>query len=290
MAKKKTETLTLEEKRMLIEPGIVELPIRRQCDLLDLSKSTYYYEPTGESSQNLLLMRIIDEIYTKHPFYGKDRITETINRKYKPGFVVNVKRVRRLMRLMGLEAIYAKPNLSKPGKNHTIYPYLLRNVNVLHPDQAWATDITYVRMHNGFLYLVVIMDWYSRYVISWQLSNSMNVDFCIRALEQALETRTPTIFNSDQGSQFTSNIFIRLLKEHRVQISMTGKGRCFDNIFVERLWRSVKQEEVYLNDYMTVLEAEQRIGRYFEFYNKERFHQSLDYETPFDVYTKGLTL
>ena len=273
---------------MLIEPGIVGLPISQQCELLGLSKSTYYYESAGESSENLLLMRIIDEIFTKHPYYGKHRITVAINKDYKPGFIVNVKRVQRLMRLMGLEAIYAKPNLSKAAKNHIIYPYLLRGVKVLHPDHVWATDITYIRMNNGFLYLVVIMDWYSRYVISWQLSNSMDVVFCTNALEQALERGKPIIFNSDQGSQFTSNVFTGLLKEYGINISMNGKGRCHDNIFVERLWRTVKQEEVYLHDYMTVLEAEQNIAKYFEFYNKERRHQSLGYETPMDVYKKGI--
>lgn len=273
---------------MFIEPGITGLPINRQCKLLGLSKSTYYYNAAGESSENLLLMKVIDEIFTKYPYYGKHRITVVINRDYNLGIVVNVKRVQRLMRLMGLEAIYAKPNLSKPAKNHVIHPYLLRGVKVLYPNQVWATDITYVRMNNGFLYLVAIMDWYSRYVISWQLSNSMDVFFCLNALEKALKIEKPMIFNSDQGSQFTSNVFTGLLKEHGINISMNGKGRCHDNIFVERLWRSVKQEEVYLHDYMSVLEAEQNIGKYFEFYNEKRRHQSLGYDTPMNVYQKGI--
>lgn len=273
---------------MLIEPGLSEIAIARQCDLLNLSRSTYYSEPAGESFENLLLMKVIDELFTYYPFYGKRRITETINRDYRLDFVVNVKRIQRLMKLMGLEAICAKPNLSKPNKNHLIYPYLLRGLKVVHSDQVWATDITYIRMNSGFLYLVAIMDWYSRYVIAWQLSNSMDVFFCTQALEYALQTGKPRIFNSDQGSQFTSNAFTGILKEYDVNISMNGKGRCHDNIFVERLWRSVKQEEVYIHDYTTVIEAEQRLGNYFEFYNKKRRHQSLGYETPYTVYQKGL--
>ncbi len=272
---------------MLIEPKISEFTIAQQCKLLGLPKSTLYYKPLGETSENLMVMRAIDEIYTECPFYGKRRMTVNINKNYDLGFKVNIKRVGRLMDHMCIQALYPKPNLSKPGKGHLIYPYLLRGAKIVYPNQVWATDVTYVRMNNGFLYLIVIMDWFSRHVISWELSNTMDVNFCIRALEKALATGKPIIFNSDQGSQFTSIAFTALLKKYGIDISMNGKGRCHDNIFVERLWRTVKQEEIYLNDYLTVQEAAHRIGTYFEFYNFKRYHQSLDYNTPFDVYQKG---
>ncbi len=272
---------------MIIEPGLAQVPISRQCELVGLPTSTYYYQPATESDENLLLMRLIDEIYTDKPFYGKRRITVRLNNDYNLGFDVNKKRVCRLMALMGLEAIYPKPNLSKAAKNHIIFPYLLRGKKITHSDQVWAADITYIRMNKGFLYLIAIIDWYSRYVISWQLSNTMDVNFCLQALKEGLETNRPIIFNTDQGSQFTSHAFTGLLKEHGIDISMNGKGRCLDNVFVERLWWSLKHEEVYLTDYLSVLEAEQRIGKYFEFFNHERRHQALDYKTPFEVYMEG---
>lgn len=279
----------VKEKRKLIEPYRVDISIARQCELLGLPKSTFYYTPAQESPGNLLLMRVIDEIYTSHPYYGKRRITRTANTKYNHllNAPVGVKRVARLLGIMGLEALYSKPKLSNPGKNSDIFPYLLRGVKVVEPNQVWATDITYIRMNSGFLYLVVVMDWFSRYVISWELSNSQDTEFCIRALEKALGTGKPEIFNSDQGSQFTSKAFTGRLKDHDVRISMNGKGRCHDNIFVERLWGSVKREEVYLNDYMTGVDAYKGLKGFFEFYNHDRPHQSFNYKTPSEVYNGG---
>ena len=228
-------------------------------------------------------MVLIDEQYLRTPFYGVDKTTEWLRRE---GHTVNPKRIRRLMRQMGLEAIYPrrKRGLSTPDKQHNIYPYLLKNVAVTHPDQVWSADITYVRMYHGWLYLTAIMDWFSRYVIAWELSVTLEPDFCVAALGRALTKGHPEIFNTDQGSQFTSVDFIDPLKKAAVQISMDGKGRVFDNIFVERLWRTVKVEEVYLRDYQTVAEATLSLGRYFAFYNHERLHQALGYRTPAEVY------
>ena len=226
-------------------------------------------------------MELIDEQYTRTPFYGSRRLTVWLNNL---GLSVNRKRTVRLMRQMGLQAIYPKPKLSRRNAEHKIYPYLLRDLIVDKPDQAWATDITYIRLKSGFVYLVAIMDWYSRYVNSWNLSISLEVDFCVEALEKALDISTPDIFNSDQGSQFTSNKFTTILREQDIQISMDGKGRVFDNIFVERLWRSLKWEEVYLNDYESVIECKQALDKYFYFYNFDRPHQALGYKTPYDMY------
>jgi len=226
-------------------------------------------------------MHLIDEQYTKTPFYGSRRMREVLKRR---GYLVNRKRVQRLMRLMGIEAIYPKRHLSQPHPGHKIYPYLLRNKTVDRVNQVWGADITYIRMKHGWLYLVAIMDWISRYVFSWNLSITLEVDFCIKAVEKALDIDTPEIFNSDQGSQFTSVAFLECLEERNIQISMDGKGRAMDNVFSERLWRSVKYEEVYLNDYATVSEARQGIGNYIDFYNQERPHQSLNYRTPAEVY------
>jgi len=263
-----------------------KIPIYRQCELLGLSKSAYYYDYRGESVENLKLMRLIDELYTKRPFYGVLRITKQLQRE---DHNVNEKRIRRLMRKLGLEAIYPKPNLSKPNKAHKIFPYLLKDVEVVRPDQVWSTDITYIRMEKGFVYLVAVMDWYSRYVISWELSTTLEKEFCVEALKRALNLAHPEIFNSDQGSQFTSNEFIAALSKPKpdIKISMDGKGRVFDNIFVERLWRTVKYEEVYLKSYETVKEARNNLRRYFYFYNNERIHQALDYKTPHEIYFKG---
>jgi putative transposase len=249
--------------------------------LLGLSRSSYYYQTSGESDYNLLLMRLIDEQYTRTPFYGVPRLTQWLRHQ---GHRVNRKRVRRLMKLMGLEAIYPKPKMSRKGEVVTKYPYLLSDVIIRKPNQAWASDITYIRLQQGYVYLVAIMDWYSRYVLSWELSNSLDVFFCLSALERALSRATPEIFNSDQGSQFTSEAFTSRLQEAEVGISWDGRGRVFDNIFVERLWRSVKYEEVYLNDYDSIVMAEQGLRQYFNFYNRERYHQSLNYRTPEQVY------
>jgi putative transposase len=251
--------------------------MRRQCELLGVNRSGLYYEPLGESDENLALMRLLDEQYTRTPFYGSRKMVEWFDTQ---GFNVNRKRVARLMSLMGIEAVYPKPKLSQPGEGHRIYPYLLRGVEVNRANQVWSTDITYIRMAQGFVYLVAVMDWFSRYVLSWSLSLTMELDFCVEALRSALRRGRPDIFNSDQGSQFTSEKFTGELAAHKIAISMDGRGRCMDNIFIERLWRSLKYEEVYLKDYASVKEARSGITKYFRFYNEERLHQSLEYRTP----------
>lgn len=258
-----------------------DLSVSRQCALLGLNRTGLYYEPASASALTLGLMRVIDELFTGVPFFGSRRLTAGLKRA---GYRVNRKRVRRLMALMGLEAIYPKRKTSATNSAHKKYAYLLSDFVVQRPNQVWATDITYIRMRTGYLYLVAIMDWYSRYVLSWRLSNTMEVSFCIEALESALGQGRPEIFNSDQGSQFTSDEFTRLLKGAEIRISMDGKGRAFDNIFVERLWRSVKYEEVYLKDYETVPDARDGLGQYFDFYNIERPHQALGYRTPAEVH------
>ena len=249
--------------------------------MLGLSRSSYYYEGRGESEENLKLMNLLDEQYTKAPFYGSPRMTAWLRRE---GYQVNVKRVRRLMKLMDIEALRPKPNLSKASVENRIYPYLLRGVTIERVNQVWSTDITYIRMQKGFLYLVAVMDWFSRMVLSWELSNSLESSFCVSALERALEVGKPEIFNSDQGVQFTSQSFTSRLLREGIQISMDGRGRAFDNIFIERLWRSVKYEEVYVKGYTEVKDAVSGLGDYFGFYNQERLHQSLNYQTPEEVY------
>jgi putative transposase len=255
--------------------------VARQCELLGLARSSWYYQPTGESSETLALLRLLDEQYTRTPFYGVRRMTAWLRSQ---GHVVNVKRVRRLLRLLGVEAIYPKPATSTPAPGHRIYPYLLRDVPITHVDQVWSTDITYIRLDRGWIYLVAVLDWYSRYVLAWEVSNTLDSDFCLAALDRALARGRPTIFNTDQGSQFTSHAFTGRLQGADVQISMDGRGRALDNIFVERLWRSVKYEEVYLKSYPTVPAAIDGLGAYFRFYNEERLHQSLAYRTPSAVY------
>jgi putative transposase len=275
--------LTLEQKRKSVDPGHKKIPVCRQCELLGLNRSSLYYKPCGESAYNEQLMRLLDEQYIETPFYGIAKMTEWLRRQ---GHNVNHKRVRRLMRQMGLEAVYPhrKRVLSMPDSQHKIYPYLLKDVEITNPDQVWSTDITYVRMYRGWLYLVAVMDWFSRYVLSWEVSITLESEFCVLALQQALSLGRPDIFNTDQGSQFTSIDFTKVLQDAGVQISMDGKGRVFDNIFSERLWRTVKVEEIYLRDYQTVAEARYYLGRYFEFYNTERLHQALGYRTPAEVY------
>jgi putative transposase len=255
--------------------------MRRQCELLGVNRSGLYYEPVGESQENLLLMRLLDEQYTRTPFYGSRRMMEWLAAE---GHEVNRKRVSRLMQLLGIEAVYPKPKLSQPWEGHRIYPYLLRGITVERVNQVWSTDITYIRMAQGFLYLVAVIDWFSRFVLSWSLSLTMEMDFCLKALDRALRRGRPEIFNSDQGSQFTSQKFTGNLEASKIAVSMDGRGRCFDNIFVERLWRSLKYEEVYLKDYASVAEARAGIAGYFQFYNHERLHQSLDYRTPAAIY------
>lgn len=267
-----------------MDPGHGHISIRRQCELLGVSRASLYYEPVGESEENLALMRLIDEQYTRTPFYGSRRMTAWLQAQ---GHEVNRKRVSRLMALMGIEAVYPKPRLSQPGEGHKIYPYLLEGVEVKRVNQVWSTDITYIRMAHGFAYLVAVMDWFSRFVLSWSLSVTMELDFCLEALKQSLRRGRPEIFNSDQGSQFTSEKFTGELEAHGVAVSMDGRGRCLDNIFIERLWRSLKYEEVYLKDYSLVTEARAGIDRYFRFYNYERPHQSLNYRTPAALYKAG---
>jgi putative transposase len=268
-------------KRTEVEKVLATMSVVRQCGLLELSRSTFYYQPVGEDAYNLALMRRIDEQFTKRPFYGVPRMTASLRMM---GYGVNPKRVRRLMRVMGLEAIYPKPRLSANGPDHKVYPYLLKGVTVDRPDQAWATDITYVRLNHGFVYLIAILDWYSRYVVSWELSTTLDTGFCLEALRRALRISKPEIFNTDQGPQFTSVDFTGLLENEGIKVSMDGRGRVYDNIFVERLWRSVKYEEVYLHDYQTVPAARIHLSDYFEFYNNERPHETLGYRTPHEVY------
>jgi len=267
---------------MCVDIGHPQISIYRQCELLSLARSSLYYKPVEvDDSFNVLLMRLIDEQFTKYPFYDVDKMTAWLKRNKHE---VNHKRIRRLMRLMGLHAIYPKPNLSKAREEHKKYPYLLKGVHVARPNHVWMSDITYIRMSRGFMYLVAILDWYSRYVVSWKLSNSLDVEFCIDALDEALNIGRPSIFNSDQGSQYTSDEFTDSLKRADIQISMDGRGRFLDNIFVERLWRTVKYEEVYLHDYESVPEVINGLNTYFQFYNGERIHQSLSYLTPKEVY------
>jgi putative transposase len=267
--------------RSLIDDDHDEISIVRQCELLGLPRSTLYYEARPESAENLKLMRLIDEQFLQAPFFGSRRMTAVLQRQ---GQVLNRKRVQRLMRQMGLEAIYPRPKTSLPGAGHKIYPYLLRNLEITRPNQVWSSDITYVPMRHGFLYLVAIMDWYSRYVVTWKLSNSLDEAFCVEALEEALGEARPEIFNTDQGVQFTGRAFTSRLESAGVLISMDGKGRALDNVFVERLWRSVKYEEIYLKEYVAVADCRKGLGSYFPFYNHERPHQHLDYHTPWEVY------
>jgi len=259
-----------------------KLPISRQCELIGLPRSSYYYEAEEESEYNLLLMRLIDEQYTKAPFYGTRKMTAWLRWQ---GYQVNRKRIQRLMRLMGIEAIYPKKKLSTSSTEVKKYPYLLKDLAITKPNQVWATDITYIRMNKGFLYLVAIIDWYSRYVLAWEIANTLEVSFCLEALDKALMISHPEILNSDQGSQFTSGEFTEKLEKAEIQISRDGRGRVFDNIFIERLWRTVKYEEVYIHSYDTVRETRESLTRYFKFYNSERLHESLGYRTPQEVYS-----
>jgi len=260
--------------------------VARQCQLLSINRSGLYYQPKGLSDADIVLMKLIDRQYLATPFYGARKIA--VELKKQEGLTVNRKRVRRLMQLMGIRAVYRRPRTSKPAPEHEVYPYLLRDLKITRPNQVWAADITYIPMSRGFLYLVTIIDWYSRYVISWRLSNTLDADFCVAALEEALGRGTPEIFNTDQGSQFTGEAFTRLLKERDIRISMDGKGSYNDNLFIERLWRTVKYEEVYLKAYEDGREARISLGAYFRFYNTSRPHQSLGYRTPAEVYASAV--
>jgi putative transposase len=258
--------------------------IRRQCELLELPRSTYYYLPVSETVENLELLRLLDEQYLRTPFYGSRRMAAWLARE---GYEVNRKRVQRLMRILGVEGLAPRPKTTKPAPGHRVFPYLLRNVEITHADQVWSTDITYIPLRNGYLYLAAILDWHSRYVLSWQLSNSLENSFCLKALDEALAQGKPEIFNTDQGVQFTSVEFTNRLLDRAVAISMDGRGRALDNAFIERLWRTVKYEEVYLKDYATADEVYQGLTDYFLFYNHERLHQALNYQTPYQLYHWG---
>lgn len=284
MAKKKVGDVDFDKRRAWVSMAD-DLSIRRQCDLLGVPRSTFYYKPCGETPQNLMYMRLIDEQYLRTPFYGSPRMCQYLQRM---GHVVNEKRVSRLMRLMGLMAIYPKKNLSKAAENHKKYPYLLRGVKIEGPNHVWSTDITYIRMLNGFLYLCAVIDWYSRLVLSWRLSNTLDGEFCIHTLKDALDTGSrPLIFNTDQGSQFTSPRFTGVLLDHGIQISMDGRGRALDNVFIERLWRDVKYEHVFLHEYADGRTLHKGLMDYFDFRNNQRPHQALGYKTPMEVYRQS---
>lgn len=272
------------DKRELIDARHKSLSVRQQCDLLDISRSSLYYKPRPLSEGMQTLLNLVDEIYTEYPFYGKRRMRAHLWRENQ--LDVGLARIRTAYRKLGLEAIYPKPKLSMPNKEHKIYPYLLRDVEIVRINQVWSTDITYIRLKKGFVYLMAIIDWFSRYVLDWKLSISLEADFCVETLSKCLSQGRCEIFNTDQGSQFTANDFTGLLLARGVQISMDGKGRALDNIFVERLWRSVKYECVYLHAFETVQEAISKIKKYFLFYNNKRPHQALSYNTPAEVYFK----
>lgn len=264
----------------LVEWACPELPLTLQAELLSLNRSSLYYQAVPPSPEEVALKHRIDEIYTQYPFYGSRRITAVLERE----MTINRKRVQRCMREMGIAGICPGPNLSKRCLEHKVYPYLLRNLIIGYPNHVWGIDITYIRLLGGWLYLVAVLDWYSRYVISWELDQTLEMPFVLTAVDRALAQAVPTIWNSDQGSHFTSPQYLHRLSAAEVQISMDGRGRALDNIFTERLWRSVKYEEVYLNDYANPREARQGLARYFQFYNHERPHQSLNYQTPAAVY------
>jgi putative transposase len=255
--------------------------VSRQCQLLGLATSSYYYVARPESAQNLQYMRWLDEEYTRHPFYGVRKMTAWLQQR---GQAVGLDRVRRLLRGMGLMAVYAKPRLSLNPLAHKRFPYLLKGLAIVRPNQVWSTDITYIRLSGGFVFLAAVIDWYSRYILDWELSISLEADFCVALFERVLKRQQPEIFNTDQGVQFTSTQFQAPLLAAQVRLSMDGRGRAFDNIFVERFWRSLKYEEVYLKDYRNVPEARASLGQYFPFYNEERIHQALEYRTPHQVH------
>jgi putative transposase len=281
VAQKKVGDPPLPEKRRAIDVNAPALTISRQCDLLHLNRSSFYYQPVPVSAVNLHLMKLIDRQYTKMPYYGAPRMTTWLQNQ---GYAANHKRVERLMRIMGIQGIAPRKKLSIPNKERMIYPYLLKGMDIVRPNQVFASDITYIPMRKGFVYLVAVMDWFSRYVLSWRVSITLDAAFCIEALEEAITINTPEIFNTDQGPQFTSKEFTGILKDRRIAISMDGTGRVFDNIFIERLWRTVKYEEVYLKDYTNVWEAVKSLGVYFRLYNEERIHTAINNRTPHEVY------
>lgn len=257
------------------------LSIRQQCDLLDINRASYYYKPIDVSKKDVLLMNEIHEIWAMHPFYGYRRITCQLKAQ---GHAVNRKRTQRLMQIMGLKAIHPKPRTSMKNQNHVVYPYLLQDLQIIRPNQVWMVDITYLKLDRGFMYLIAFIDVHSRFIVSWRLSNTLHTDFCLDALYSGLKQAIPDIINSDQGCQFTSASWVQKLQEANIRISMTSTGRCLDNIYIERFWRSLKYEDIYLNDYNSVAELKNAVADYVEFYNYKRFHQSLGYKTPAEVY------
>lgn len=266
----------------MIDTDHSALSISAQCHLLMINRSSYYYKPKIVSLEDLQIMNLIDELYTEHPYYGTRRMSKCLQAK---GYNIGRKGLRRYYRIMGLEAIYPKKNLSKRNQAHKVYPYLLRNIEITEPNHVWSADITYIRLKQGFIYLVAIIDWHSRYVLTWQVSISLESEFCVAALQEAIaQYGKPKIFNTDQGVQFTCEKFITVLTEHSIEISMDGKGRALDNVFIERFWRSLKQEKIYLIVLNTVMEAKNAIKSYVNFYNTQRMHQSLGYLTPETVY------
>lgn len=270
----------------MVERGNKEISLTVQAKLLSINRTNIYYKPVPPSEEEIAIKHRIDEIYTQYPFYGSRRITVMLNWE---SMHINRKRVQRYMREMGIAGIYPGPNLSKRNTEHRVYPYLLRNVTSNYPNHIWGIDITYIRLKHGWMYLVAIIDWFSRYVVSWELDQTLEIPFVLETVRKALAKATPEILNSDQGSQFTSSQYIQLLLDTNVQISMDGKGRAADNIFIERLWRTVKYEEVYLNEYTSPREARHRLKQYFNYYNNERPHQSLNYQTPAEVYFPSLS-
>ena len=273
-----------EHRRKLADSALVELSLRRQCELLGINRSAFYYKEQATSIDDVSLLNEIRAIWERYSFYGYRRITKELNAS---GYQVNRKRVQRLMQEGGIQAIYPGPNTSRRNKLHAIHAYLLKKLTITHPNQVWQIDITYLRFEGGFVYLTAVIDIYSRYVVGWKISTTLETESCIEALSMGLLTALPEIVNSDQGSQFTSDDWIEFLKEKKIAISMTGKGRCLDNVYIERFWRSVKREEFYLNDYATIKELREAIKNYIEFYNHKRWHQSLDYKTPAEVYFSG---
>ncbi len=274
--------MDFQTRKNLILPSHPKLSIARQTDLLDISRSSFYYQPVPVSADDIRIMNLIDKIFTNCPFYGSRRILSDLRQDYHEN--INRKRIQRLMRKMGLEAIYPKPKTSPNNPAHLKYPYLLKNLPIIRPNQVWGADITYIKLLKGFCYLVALLDWFSRYVIAWSLSETLEINFVLKNLQTALQFGVPEIHNSDQGSHFTSPQYTNMLKAKEVQISMDGRGRCMDNIFTERLWRTVKYEEVYLKQYQNIQEAKADLGHYFPFYNTKRKHQSLGYKTPHEIY------
>lgn len=286
MVKKKNLIYSNDQKRQLIEPTHVDLSVGQQCQLLHLPRSSYYYEPRPCDEKTLELLHLIDEEYTRHPFLGTRRMTAYLK---TIGYEVNRKRIKNLYRTLDIQAIYPKPNTSKAAHAHKIYPYLLRDLPVIKANQVFCADITYLRMQQGFMYLFAIMDWYSRYVLGWCISPTLEAEFCTELLRDVLSKQICEIFNTDQGSQFTSAQFTEVIKNNGIKISMDGRGRAFDNIFIERLWRSVKYECIYLHSFTSVDQLHTKLEEYFDYYNNARLHQAFEYQTPQRIYYESIS-